>query len=126
MAEKGKEPVGSMGNDTPLAVLSDKPQRLFNYFRQLFAQVTNPAIDPIREEMVMSLAGYVGSFQDNLLHEGPEHSKMVKLNTPIVNNTYFQVIKNLRYKGFSARNIPLHFRASQGKKGLARGGEKYM
>lgn len=120
MAEKGKEPVGSMGNDTPLAVLSDKPQRLFNYFRQLFAQVTNPAIDPIREEMVMSLSGYVGSFQDNLLHEGPEHSKMVKLEVPIVSNTYFQVIKNLRYKGFSTRIIPLHFRVSQGKKGLER------
>ena len=120
MAEKGKEPVGSMGNDTPLAVLSDKPQRLFNYFRQLFAQVTNPPIDPIREEMVMSLSGYIGSFQDNLLHEGPEHSKMVQLETPIVNNTYFQVIKNLRYKGFSTRSIPLHFRESQGKKGLER------
>jgi len=120
MAEKGQEPVGSMGNDTPLAVLSDKPQRLFNYFRQLFAQVTNPAIDPIREEMVMSLSGYVGSFQDNLLHEGPEHSHMVKLKVPIVSNTYFQVIKNLRYKGFSTRTIPLHFRVSQGKKGLER------
>ena len=120
MAEKGKEPVGSMGNDTPLAVLSDKPQRLFNYFRQLFAQVTNPPIDPIREELVMSLSGYIGSFQDNLLHEGPEHSKMVQLRTPIVNNTYFQVIKNLRYKGFSTRTISLHFRVSQGKKGLER------
>ncbi len=120
MAEKGHEPVGSMGNDTPLAVLSDKPQRLFSYFRQLFAQVTNPAIDPIREELVMSLVGYIGSFQDNLLHEGPEHSKMVKLQIPIVNNTYFQVIKNLRYKGFSTRTIPLHFRVSQGRKGFTR------
>jgi glutamate synthase (NADPH/NADH) large chain len=120
MAEKGHEPVGSMGNDTPLAVLSDKPQRLFNYFRQLFAQVTNPAIDPIREELVMSLTGYIGSFQDNLLHEGPEHSKMVKLKSPLVNNTYFQVIKNLRYKGFSSATIPLHFRESHGKKGLDR------
>lgn len=120
MAEKGQEPVGSMGNDTPLAVLSDKPQRLYNYFRQLFAQVTNPPIDPIREELVMSLSGYIGSFQDNLLHEGPEHSKMVKLKVPIVSNTYFQVIKNLRYKGFSSRTIPLHFRVSQGKKGLER------
>jgi glutamate synthase (NADPH/NADH) large chain len=120
MAEKGQEPVGSMGNDTPLAVLSDKPQRLFNYFRQLFAQVTNPAIDPIREELVMSLTGYIGSFQDNLLHEGPEHSKMVKLKSPIVNNTYFHVIKNLRYKGFSSATIPLHFRVSQGKKGFTR------
>jgi len=119
MAEKGQEPVGSMGNDTPLAVLSDKPQRLFNYFRQLFAQVTNPAIDPIREEMVMSLTGYVGSLQDNLLHEGPQHSKMIKLNSPVVSNTYFQVIANLRYKGFSAAIIPLHFPASGGTGALA-------
>ncbi|MFC2115657.1 glutamate synthase large subunit [Bacteroidota bacterium] len=119
MAEKGHEPVGSMGNDTPLAVLSDKPQRLFNYFRQLFAQVTNPAIDPIREELVMSLTGYIGSFQDNLLNEGPEHIKMVKLISPIVNNTSFHVIKNLRYKGFSSATIPLHFSASGGKGALA-------
>ncbi len=119
MAEKGQEPVGSMGNDTPLAVLSDKPQRLFNYFRQLFAQVTNPAIDPIREEMVMSLTGYVGSLQDNLLHEGPQHSKMIKLNSPVVSNTYFQVIANLRYKGFSAATIPLHFPAGGGPSALA-------
>ncbi len=114
MAVKGQEPVGSMGNDTPLAVLSDKPQRLFSYFRQLFAQVTNPPIDPIREELVMSLTGYIGSLQDNILHEGPEHSKMVKLLTPIVNNTYFQVISNLRYKGFSATTIPIHFSAADG------------
>jgi glutamate synthase (NADPH) large chain len=118
MAEKGKEPVGSMGNDTPLAVLSDQPHRLFNYFKQLFAQVTNPAIDPIREELVMSLMGYIGSFQDNLLHEGPEHSKMIRLNTPVVNNTYFEVIKNLRYKGFSTTIIPLHFDVNHGVKGL--------
>ena len=118
MAEKGQEPVGSMGNDAPLAVLSDKPQRLFNYFKQLFAQVTNPAIDPIREELVMSLLGYIGSFQDNLLHEGPEHSKMIRLETPVVNNTYFEVIKNLRYKGFSASIIPLHFHVSEGVGGL--------
>jgi len=114
MAEKGQEPLGSMGNDTPLAVLSDKPQRLFNYFRQLFAQVTNPPIDPIREKLVMSLTGYIGSLQDNLLHEGPEHSKMIKLKSPIVNDTYFRVIKNLRYKGFSASIIPLHFSATEG------------
>ncbi|HEC42822.1 MAG TPA: glutamate synthase large subunit [Bacteroides sp.] len=120
MAEKGQEPVGSMGNDTPLAVLSDKPQRLFNYFRQLFAQVTNPAIDPIREELVMSLTGYIGSLQDNLLHEGPEHSKMIKLHSPVVNNTYFQVIANLRYKGFSASTIPMHFPVNEGSGALAK------
>jgi len=118
MAEKGQEPVGSMGNDTPLAVLSDNPQRLFNYFRQLFAQVTNPAIDPIREELVMSLSGYIGSLQDNLLHEGPEHSKMIGLQSPVVNNTDFQIISNLRYKGFSASTIPLHFAPGDGPDAL--------
>ncbi len=126
MVEKGQEPVGSMGNDTPMAVLSDKPQRLFNYFRQLFAQVTNPAIDPIREELVMSLTGYVGSLQDNLLHEGPQHSKMIKLNSPVVSNTYFQVIANLRYKGFSSETIPLHFPAGKGPKALEKALEKIL
>ena len=70
MASKGEEPIGSMGTDTPLACLSDKPQPLFNYFKQLFAQVTNPAIDPIREEMVMSLTSYIGT-ERNILEETP-------------------------------------------------------
>ncbi len=72
MAEKGEEPVGSMGTDTPLACLSDKPQPLFHYFKQLFAQVTNPPIDPIREEMVMSLISYIGT-ERNILDETPQH-----------------------------------------------------
>src|SRR5256714_7654129 len=72
MAAKGEEPVGSMGTDTPLACLSDKPQPLFNYFKQLFAQVTNPPIDPIREEMVMSLISYIGT-ERNILDETPEN-----------------------------------------------------
>jgi glutamate synthase (NADPH/NADH) large chain len=118
MAEHGQEPVGSMGNDVPVAVLSGKPQRLFSYFRQQFAQVTNPAIDPIREELVMSLSGYIGSLQQNLLQEGPDLCKMIRLRTPIVNNTYFQVIKNLRYKGFANIVLPLHFPVAEGEKGL--------
>ncbi len=118
MAETGNEPVGSMGNDTPLAAISVKPQRLFNYFKQLFAQVTNPAIDPIREELVMSLTGFIGSLQQNLLDEMPDHCKMVKCISPIVNNTYFHVIKNLRYKGFSTEVLTMHFPASEGGKGL--------
>ena len=69
MAATGKEPISSMGNDVPLAVLSEKPYRLFNYFKQHFAQVTNPPIDPIREELVMTLSGYLGSLQQNLLDE---------------------------------------------------------
>jgi glutamate synthase (NADPH) large chain len=118
MAESGNEPVGSMGNDTPIAPLSEKPQRLFNYFKQLFAQVTNPAIDPIREELVMSLTGFIGSLQQNLLDEMPVHCKMVKCISPVVNNTYFQVIKNLKYKGFSTEVIPMHFPVCAGEAGL--------
>ena len=118
MAATGQEPLGSMGNDVPLAVLSKKPYRLFNYFRQHFAQVTNPAIDPIREAMVMTLTGYLGSLQTNVLSEDPDHVKMVKFKSPVINNTYFQVVKGLRYKGFSNRVIPMHFDADRGAKGL--------
>ncbi len=118
MATTGKEPIGSMGNDVPLAVLSKKPYRLFNYFKQLFAQVTNPPIDPIREELVMTLSGYLGSLQQNLLDVSPDHVKMVRFRNPVISNTYFQVVKNLRYKGFSAANLQLHFDAGKGAEGL--------
>ncbi len=118
MAVDGKEPISSMGNDTPLALFSKKPQRLFNYFRQLFAQVTNPPIDPIREELVMSLTGYIGSTQQNMLNEAPDLCKMVKLMSPVITNTQFDIIKNLRYKGFSTITLPMLFTASEGGKGL--------
>ena len=118
MAESAKEPIGSMGNDVPTTVLSKKPYRLYSYFKQLFAQVTNPAIDPIREEMVMTLTGYLGSLQTNVLDTTPDHVKMVKFKSPVINNTYFQVVKNLRYKGFSNRVISIHFNASRGAAGL--------
>jgi len=118
MAATGKEPIGSMGNDVPVAVLSRKPYRLFNYFKQLFAQVTNPPIDSIREELVMTLSGYLGSLQDNLLETSPLHVKMVRFRNPVISNTYFQVVKNLRYKGFSAANLLLHFDARKGAEGL--------
>ena len=118
MAATGKEPIGSMGNDVPVAVLSKKPYRLFNYFKQLFAQVTNPPIDPIREELVMTLAGYLGSLQENVLETSPMHVKMVRFRNPVISNTYFQVVKNLRYKGFSATNLLLHFDANKGAEGL--------
>jgi glutamate synthase (NADPH/NADH) large chain len=118
MAATGKEPIGSMGNDVPVAVLSIKPYRLFNYFKQLFAQVTNPAIDPIREELVMTLSGYLGSLQQNLLETTPDHVKMVRFRNPVISNTYFQIVKNLRYKGFSAANLQLHFDALKGADGL--------
>lgn len=118
MAATGKEPIGSMGNDVPVAVLSRKPYRLFNYFKQMFAQVTNPPIDPIREELVMTLSGYLGSLQQNLLDESPSHVKMVRFRNPVISNTYFQVVKNLRYKGFSAANLLMHFEAGKGGEGL--------
>ncbi len=118
MASTGKEPTSSMGNDVPLAILSKKPYRLFNYFKQLFAQVTNPPIDPIREELVMTLSGYLGSLQQNLLETSPDIVKMVRFRNPVITNTYFQVVKNLRYKGFSSANLSILFDASRGAEGL--------
>jgi len=118
MAATGKEPTGSMGNDVPVAVLSKKPYRLFNYFKQLFAQVTNPPIDPIREELVMTLSGYLGSLQQNLLETSPDHVKMVRFRNPVISNTYFELVTNLRYKGFSSANLKMHFDARHGAEGL--------
>src|SRR5512136_794640 len=118
MTATGKEPIGSMGNDVPVAVLSKKPYRLFNYFKQLFAQVTNPPIDPIREELVITLSGYIGSLQQNLLDETPDHVKMVRFRNPVISNTYFQIVKNLRYKGFSAASLRMLFDATRGAEGL--------
>ncbi|MDR0506378.1 MAG: glutamate synthase large subunit [Dysgonamonadaceae bacterium] len=109
MATECKEPVGSMGNDTPLAVLSAKPQRLFNYFRQLFAQVTNPPIDPIREELVMSLSLYIGRQNTNLLIPVPEMCKMVKLPSPVIDNLDLDILMHLGYKGFRSLTIPMLF-----------------
>ncbi len=118
MATSGKEPVASMGNDVPLAALSKKPQRLFNYFKQLFAQVTNPAIDPIREELVMTLTGYIGTLHKNLLDEVPDHCRMIKFKSPVVTNKTFEIIKTLQYKGFSNEYIKMHFDPDMGEQGL--------
>ena len=109
MATDSKEPVGSMGNDTPLAILSTKPQLLFNYFRQLFAQVTNPPIDPLREELVMSLALYIGAQETNLLQPSPELCKMVKLESPVIRNEELDILTHLGYKGFKTKTIPMLF-----------------
>ena len=118
MANDGFEPTSSMGNDAALSVFSDKPQRLFNYFRQQFAQVTNPPIDPIREELVMSLTGYVGSLHQNLLEPANEICKMVKLKSPVLTNTQFDILLNLEYKGFSTISLPMLFDPKSGSKGL--------
>lgn len=118
MAQEGKEPVSSMGNDVTLAALSDKPQRLFNYFRQQFAQVTNPPIDPIREELVMSLTGYLGAVHQNLLNDIPTLSGIVKVKSPILTNTQFDILLNLQYKGFSSVIIPMLFDPKAGAEGM--------
>lgn len=118
MAENGAEPVSAMGNDTPLAVLSDRPQLLFNYFRQQFAQVTNPPIDPIREELVMSLTEYIGAVGMNILTPNAEHCKMVRLNHPILTNTQLDLLCNIRYKGFKTVKLPMLYDTSKGRNGL--------
>lgn len=118
MASTGAEPIHSMGNDTPLAVLSDKPQLLFNYFRQQFAQVTNPPIDPLREELVMSLTEYIGAVGMNILTPSENHCKMVRLNHPILNNTQLDILCNIRYKGFKTVKLPMLFEVAKGKAGL--------
>lgn len=118
MCTGGAEPVGSMGNDTPLAVLSDRPQLLFNYFRQQFAQVTNPPIDPIREELVMSLEEYIGAVGNNILVPSESHCKMVRLNHPILTNTQLDLLCNIRYKGFNAVKLPMLFEVGKGREGL--------
>lgn len=118
MCSNGVEPTASMGNDTPLAVLSDQPQLLFNYFRQQFAQVTNPPIDPIREELVMSLTEYIGAVGMNILLPSETHCKMVRLPHPILNNTQLDILCNIRYKGFNTVKLPMLFEAARGKAGL--------
>ncbi len=109
MATTGQEPVAAMGNDTPLAVVSDRPQLLFNYFRQQFAQVTNPAIDPIREELVMSLTEYIGAVGTNILTPDASNCKMVRLPQPVLTNTQLDILSNIRYKGFRTKKLAITF-----------------
>jgi glutamate synthase (NADPH/NADH) large chain len=111
MSTKGQEPTASMGNDTPLAVLSPKPQIFFNYFRQQFAQVTNPAIDSIRENLVMSLAEYIGRVGTGILNPDETNCKMVRLPHPILTNAQLDILCNIRYKGFNTRKLSMTFEA---------------
>jgi glutamate synthase (NADPH/NADH) large chain len=120
MALDGKEPIGSMGTDTPLAVLSDQPQHISSYFKQLFAQVTNPPIDPIRERMVMSLASFVGS-QGNLLTEDPMASHCLALKHPILNNHELEKIRSIDTGVFQAKTLQCYFRADRKEGSLKRG-----
>ena len=117
MARDGNEAVGSMGTDTPLAVLSNKPHLLFNYFKQLFAQVTNPPIDCIREEIIMSTETAIGS-ERNLLKPGPEHARLIELKSPILTNEEFLKLQHLDLPGFKSVTLPILFKVADGPAGL--------
>ena len=108
MAENAQEPVLSMGNDAALAVLSDRPQLLYNYFKQLFAQVTNPPIDPYRENLVMSLMSFVGR-ERNLLDETAQHCAQLKLPHPILPNEDMDKLRNLDHSGYRSAVLPMTF-----------------
>ncbi|MFB4163351.1 glutamate synthase large subunit [Alteribacillus sp. JSM 102045] len=117
MAVEGVDPVGSMGYDSPLAVLSKKPQLLYNYFKQLFAQVTNPSIDAIREELVTAIGTTIGK-EGNLLHPEPESARQLFLKTPILNNEDFAKLRANKKAGFQSVTLPMVFEASKGKEEL--------
>ena len=123
MAADGTEPIGSMGNDAPLAVLSEKPQPLFSYFKQLFAQVTNPPVDAIREEIIMAVETAVGP-EGNLLEPDPDACRQLALPTPVVRNEELEKIRGLdggqAAKGLKAITLPILFRAADGGAGLRR------
>jgi len=117
MAADGVEPIGSMGNDTPLAVLSNRPQLLYNYFKQLFAQVTNPPVDCIREEIIMSAHTLIGS-ERNLLRPGPESCRMIELDRPILSNEELEKLRHIERPGFKSVTLPMLFAAESGGRGL--------
>jgi glutamate synthase (NADPH/NADH) large chain len=117
MCVDGQEPVGSMGDDTPVAVLSNKSKPLYNYFKQLFAQVTNPPIDPIREEVVMSLTQYIGPAR-NILEPGPEHCRMLEIKQPILSNHELEQLRQADVPGFRGTTLEALWHAEEGAAGL--------
>jgi glutamate synthase (ferredoxin) len=119
MAVNGEEPIGSMGTDTPLACLSDRPQSLFSYFKQLFAQVTNPPIDPIREDLVMSLTSYIGT-ERNILDETPQNCHTLKLQHPLLTNYDLEKLRRVSQGDFLATTLPMLFRVDGGAEELER------
>ena len=119
-AETGNQPLGAMGNDTPVAILSDKSQLLYNYFRQLFAQVTNPAIDPIREELITSSVTFVGS-ENDILHPGPENCRMIRLESPIIDNNELAKLRDINLDGFQSQTLPILYKPESIDAGLAAG-----
>ncbi|MEX0685495.1 MAG: glutamate synthase large subunit [Balneolales bacterium] len=117
MAENMLQPVGAMGNDAPIAVLSNQPQLLYNYFKQKFAQVTNPPLDPIREELITSTETVLGS-QGNILSPGPHSCRLIEMKTPVLNNEELAQLKKIKLKGFKFASLPILFEANSGGKGL--------
>lgn len=118
MAESSAEPTHSMGNDTPISVFSDKPKLFFDYFRQIFAQVTNPPIDSIREGLVMSLTNYIGNANANVLEETPEHCHLIKFESPVIVNTDLGKIKDLKDDMFVHCTLPMVFPVDKGFDGF--------
>ncbi|MFQ5794688.1 MAG: glutamate synthase large subunit [Candidatus Bipolaricaulia bacterium] len=119
MTATGAEPVGSMGDDTPQAVLADKPRPLYNYFKQRFAQVTNPPIDHLREELVMSLQVYLGA-RKSILEETPTHARLLQLDSPILMDDELEAIRKLDDPGFSSITLDARFPVAEGPDGLER------
>ncbi len=117
MAQEGVDPVGAMGTDTPLAVLSDKPQLLYNYFKQLFAQVTNPPIDALREEIITATETYMGT-EGNLVNPEPSSCRQIKIKTPIIDNDQLAKLHHIRRDGFKSVTLPILFNTAEGGKGL--------
>ncbi len=117
MISSGKDPVGSMGNDAPLAVLSDKPHLLYSYFKQLFAQVTNPPIDPLREELITSASTTIG-LEGNLLDPAPESCHQIELERPVLTNEELERIRSIDHPGFRTHTLPIVFDTSKGPTGL--------
>lgn len=116
-AASGVQPIGSMGTDVPLAVLSDKPKLLYNYFKQIFAQVTNPALDCIREELVTATETFLGS-ESNLLKPGPNSCRMIRLDSPLLDNTDLARLRDIAESGFKSATLPILFTPETGGKGL--------
>src|SRR5207248_4935735 len=117
MATAGAEAIGSMGTDTPLACLSEKPQLLYNYFKQLFAQVTNPPLDAIREELVTSMYTYLGR-EGNLLDETPKHAHLIKLKYPVISNEELEKLREVSVNDMRAVTLPMLFNVADGDGGL--------
>ena len=126
MSVNGAEPTSSMGNDAPPAVFSDKPKRFYDYFKQMFAQVTNPPIDPIREGLVMALTNYIGSLHSNILDENPEHCKLIKFADPLLTNTDLGKIKDLKDEMFTHKTIPMIYPVKEGVEGMQAAVDKML